>query len=46
MADEIAAAAPPNNLSVDELHLRSDADGRVAVDPTRAGWRYLSFRTE
>jgi 5-deoxy-glucuronate isomerase len=46
VADEIAAAAPPNTLSVAELHLRSDADGRVAVDPARAGWRYLSFRTE
>lgn len=41
----VASAALPNNLSVDELHLRPDERGRVAVDPARAGWRYLSFRT-
>jgi 5-deoxy-glucuronate isomerase len=46
VAEKIAPAAPPNTLSVDELRLRSNVDGRVAVDPTRAGWRYLSFRTE
>lgn len=45
VAGSILPAAPPNHLSVDELHLRSDADGQVALDPTRAGWRYLSFRT-
>jgi 5-deoxy-glucuronate isomerase len=45
VAEQIHAAAAPNNLSVDELHLRSDANGEVAVDPARAGWRYLSFRT-
>ncbi len=45
MAELIHPAAVPNALSVDELHLPSDASGEVAVDPTRAGWRYLSFRT-
>jgi 5-deoxy-glucuronate isomerase len=45
VAELIHAAAAPNSLSVDELHLRSDANGEVAVDPSRAGWRYLSFRT-
>jgi 5-deoxy-glucuronate isomerase len=41
----IARAAPPNDLSVEELRLGSDERGRVAIDPARAGWRYLSFRT-
>ena len=36
-------AAPPNHLSPDELRLRPDDDGGVAVAPARAGWRYLSF---
>lgn len=45
MVEQIHAAAPPNHLSVDELRLRSDEAGEVAVDPARAGWRYLSFRT-
>jgi 5-deoxy-glucuronate isomerase len=40
----IARAAPPNDLPVEQLHLRSDASGRVEVDPARAGWRHLSFR--
>lgn len=40
----IARAAPPNNLPVEKLRLRSDESERVAVDPARAGWRYLSFR--
>lgn len=40
----IHSAALPNGLTADELRLRSDAAGRVAVDPARAGWRYLSFR--
>jgi 5-deoxy-glucuronate isomerase len=42
-APAVPAAAPPNQLSVEELRLRPDAAGRVAVDPMRAGWRYLSF---
>jgi 5-deoxy-glucuronate isomerase len=34
----------PNELSAEELRLRSDGTGEVAVEPLRAGWRYLSFR--
>ena len=34
----------PNTLGADRLRLRSTAEGRVAADPARAGWRYLSFR--
>jgi 5-deoxy-glucuronate isomerase len=41
----LARAAPPNDLAVEDLRLRSDEHGAVAVDPARAGWRYLSFRT-
>jgi 5-deoxy-glucuronate isomerase len=29
----------------DALHLRPAPDGSVHLDPTRAGWRYLSFET-
>jgi 5-deoxy-glucuronate isomerase len=32
-----------NDLPPGELRVRPGSDGRVAVDPTRAGWRYLSF---
>jgi 5-deoxy-glucuronate isomerase len=39
----IHAAAVPNSLSPDELHLRPTAQGQLVVDPLRAGWRYLSF---
>lgn len=39
----IHAAAEPNSLSADELHVRPTAEGYLRVDPTRAGWRYLSF---
>jgi 5-deoxy-glucuronate isomerase len=35
--------ALPNDLPPSELRVRPVADGSVAVDPTRAGWRYLSF---
>jgi 5-deoxy-glucuronate isomerase len=38
--------ALPNDLPVDALHLRPDAEGAVRVDPARAGWRYLSFETQ
>ena len=41
---EIHAATLPNLLSPDRLRLRSGGDGRVGVDPKRAGWRYLTFR--
>src|SRR5258707_15184811 len=37
--------ALPNDLPVESLHLRPDAEGAVRVDPARAGWRYLSFET-
>jgi 5-deoxy-glucuronate isomerase len=40
----IYPSASPSNLPVHELRLCSDRDGRVAIDPLRAGWRYLSFR--
>jgi 5-deoxy-glucuronate isomerase len=39
----IHAAAAPNSLAPDELRVRPTGEGRVAVDPQRAGWRYLSF---
>lgn len=39
------AAAPPNILAPDELRVRPGDDGSVAIDPARAGWRYLSFST-
>jgi 5-deoxy-glucuronate isomerase len=39
------AASPPNILAPDELRVRPGDDGSVAIDPGRAGWRYLSFST-
>jgi 5-deoxy-glucuronate isomerase len=36
----IHPSAPPNDLSTERLRLRPGE----AVDPRRAGWRYLSFR--
>lgn len=42
---EIPSTALPNALTARQLRLRSSADGRLAVDPQRAKWRYLSFRT-
>jgi 5-deoxy-glucuronate isomerase len=41
----IAERALPNALPADQLRLTPDADGRVSVDPARAGWRYLSFES-
>jgi 5-deoxy-glucuronate isomerase len=39
-------SAPPNHLAPDELRVRPAQDGvTLAIDPARAGWRYLSFRT-
>jgi 5-deoxy-glucuronate isomerase len=35
--------ALPNDLPPSELRVRPGADGSVAVNPRRAGWRYLSF---
>jgi 5-deoxy-glucuronate isomerase len=41
----IHPGAPPNHLAPDELRVRPAADGiSLAIDPARAGWRYLSFR--
>jgi 5-deoxy-glucuronate isomerase len=38
-------SAPPNHLAPDELRVRPAQDGvTLAIDPARAGWRYLSFR--
>jgi 5-deoxy-glucuronate isomerase len=37
--------ALPNDLSPRELRLRPGDDGRVSLDPSRAGWRHLSFET-
>ena len=42
----IHPSAPPNHLAPDELRVRPGPDGvTLAIDPVRAGWRYLSFRT-
>ncbi len=40
----IHPAKLPLRLPPESLHLRPDADGVVATDPDRSGWRYLSFR--
>ena len=39
----IPARALPNDLAPADLRLRPGADGEVAFDPERAGWRYLSY---
>jgi 5-deoxy-glucuronate isomerase len=39
----IHPAALPNRLSAEELRIRPDTGGAVAIDPERVGWRYLSF---
>ena len=41
---EIHKAKLPMRLSAEMLHIRPGADGVVATDPGRSGWRYLSFR--
>src|ERR1700694_402561 len=39
-------SAPPNHLAADELRVRPGTDGlSLAIDPARADWRYLSFRS-
>ena len=45
-AGAVHPAAPPSDLAQEALRVRPDrADGvGLAVDPGRAGWRYLSFR--
>ena len=40
----LARSAPPNDLPADQLLVRAGGSGSVGVDPTRAGWRYLTFR--
>ena len=40
----IHPAKLPLRLPPESLHVRPDADGVVATDPDRSGWRYLSFR--
>lgn len=40
----VHGAALPNALSPEELRIRPGPDGGVAVDPARAGWRYLAYR--
>jgi 5-deoxy-glucuronate isomerase len=37
--------ALPDDRPADALHIRPGADGTVRLDPSRAGWRYLSFET-
>ena len=39
----IAAASPPNRLPAERLIIRAGPGGTVSVDPSLAGWRYLSF---
>lgn len=40
----IHPAKLPMRIPSEQLHIRPAADGSVACDPERAGWRYLSFR--
>jgi 5-deoxy-glucuronate isomerase len=40
----IHATKLPSRLPPELLHIRPGADGTVATDPVRSGWRYLSFR--
>lgn len=42
---DVASQAPPNNLSPERLRVRPATDGvGLAIDPSTAGWRHLSFR--
>ena len=44
MTESVAATAPPNRLTADELRVRPGADGvSMSIDQRRAGWRYLDF---
>ncbi len=50
MTDDLPAATTvhPTKLAplpADRLRIEPAADGTVATDPARSGWRYLSFRT-
>ena len=40
----IHATKLPSRLPPELLHIHPAADGVVATDPLRSGWRYLSFR--
>jgi 5-deoxy-glucuronate isomerase len=40
----IHGAKLPSRLPPEMLHIRPGADGVVATNPARSGWRYLSFR--
>ncbi len=40
----IHATKLPSRLPPELLHIHPAADGVVATDPVRSGWRYLSFR--
>jgi len=42
---EIHAAKLPARLPDELLHVKAGADGVVATNPAKAGWRYLSFRS-
>ena len=45
MSDQaLPHSAPPNALAPDELRLRPNKTGTLAVTPAGASWRYLSFR--
>lgn len=40
----VQRSALPSNAPPEDLRVRPGPDGTVAIDPVRAGWRYLSFR--
>ncbi len=42
---EIHPAKLPSRLPPEMLHIKPGADGVVATNPARSGWRYLSFRS-
>jgi len=42
---QIHPAKLPSRLPPEMLHIKPSADGVVATDPARSGWRYLSFRS-
>ena len=41
----IHPAKLPSRLPPEMLHIKPGADGVVATNPARSGWRYLSFRS-
>ena len=40
----IHRAKLPMSRPLESLHVHPDAEGAVATDPERSGWRHLSFR--